>query len=139
MAGKRSIQPGGSRGTLFEAAARARLEDAEILLEQNRFSGAIYLAGYAIECLLKWAVTQRREVIYLPAELEVHDWEILLTEAGLRPKLTAHKALDRSFEELAKIWGPELRYLVKPIKAEIAKELYGTLVGVYSWIQDNSL
>ncbi|MFI5460404.1 MAG: HEPN domain-containing protein [Isosphaerales bacterium] len=30
-----------------------RLEDAEILFRNERTTGAIYLAGYAVECVLK--------------------------------------------------------------------------------------
>lgn len=34
-------------------ASRRRLEDAQALLEKKRWSGAMYLGGYAIECSLK--------------------------------------------------------------------------------------
>lgn len=39
--------------TDIQAIAYAKLEDAECLLENNRFDNAYYLAGYAIELLLK--------------------------------------------------------------------------------------
>lgn len=34
-------------------ASRRRLEDAQVLHNQKRWTGAIYLGGYAIECALK--------------------------------------------------------------------------------------
>lgn len=34
-------------------ASRRRLEDARVLRDQKRWSGAMYLGGYAIECSLK--------------------------------------------------------------------------------------
>lgn len=34
-------------------ASRRRLEDAKVLHEQKRWTGAIYLGGYAVECALK--------------------------------------------------------------------------------------
>jgi HEPN domain len=37
----------------FYQSARQRLEDAEFLLEAERTTGAIYLAGYSVECMLK--------------------------------------------------------------------------------------
>ena len=37
----------------IEALAYAKLKDAEILLDNQRFDSAYYLAGYAIELLLK--------------------------------------------------------------------------------------
>ena len=82
MAHKRRISPGGTRGTLYQAVARLRLRDAEILLGQRRGEGALYLAGYAIECLLKWSVTRRRNLLRLPQELETHDWDQLLAATG---------------------------------------------------------
>ena len=64
MAHKRRIAPGGTRGTLFQAVAQIRLRDADILLKEQRHEGALYLAGYAIECILKWGVTRRRDVVH---------------------------------------------------------------------------
>lgn len=37
----------------IEALAYAKLQDSEYLLADNRFDSAYYLAGYAIELLLK--------------------------------------------------------------------------------------
>jgi len=34
-------------------AGKHRLEDAQALLNKSRWRGAMYMAGYAIECLLK--------------------------------------------------------------------------------------
>lgn len=34
-------------------ASRRRLEDAQVLHQQERWSGVMYLGGYAIECSLK--------------------------------------------------------------------------------------
>ena len=36
-----------------EKASVHRREDARILFEQDRLRGSMYLAGYAVECLLK--------------------------------------------------------------------------------------
>jgi len=102
---------------------------------QERF----YLAGYAVECLLKWAVTRRRGILYLPAELETHDWEKLFAETGLREKLAARRDIQRFFNELAAIWAPELRYLAKPVTAEEAERLYEMILAVYNWILDKAI
>ncbi len=37
----------------FYRVALQRQEDAEILMRNNRFGAAVYLAGYAVECMLK--------------------------------------------------------------------------------------
>jgi HEPN domain-containing protein len=41
------------RTTDVEEIARARLQDADILLTSERYDGAIYLCGYAVELALK--------------------------------------------------------------------------------------
>jgi len=38
---------------LFYRVAYQRFEEAEILYEAERFTGAVYLAGYSVECMLK--------------------------------------------------------------------------------------
>ena len=43
----------GSDRTLLQELARLRLEEAKLLAHERQFSGAYYMAGYAIECALK--------------------------------------------------------------------------------------
>src|SRR5439155_22866351 len=118
MARQRRISPGGSRGTLFYAVARIRLKDADVLLRQQRHEGALYLAGYAIECILTWAVTCNREDLRLPQELETHDWDRLLSATGMKRSLESQPAMHAVYSELAERWGPELRYLAKLPRSE---------------------
>ena len=139
MARKRSIQRGGTRGTVFKPVAQARLEDAEVLLRKKRFGGAVYLAGYAVECLLKWAVTEKRQCIYLPAELETHDLGILLAEAGLKRSMDRNQRMQILFSGLAESWGPDLRYLAKTPPQNDATTLYEQIVRVYDWIGEQNL
>jgi hypothetical protein len=138
MARKRQIAPGGTRGTVLQEVARIRREDAAVLFGARRYRGAIYLAGYAIECLLKWAVTERCEITYLPAELETHDWDTLLPKSGLRGKLLAERSVQTLYSELADSWGPELRYRAKEPMPGEARVLYEKLNQLYLWIEDHA-
>jgi HEPN domain-containing protein len=45
--------PAPNEARRFYRVAHQRFEDAEILLANNRTTGAMYLAGYAVECALK--------------------------------------------------------------------------------------
>src|SRR5438045_57822 len=45
--------PSSSNARLFYRCAIERYEDAQILLKNERTTGAVYLAGYGIECILK--------------------------------------------------------------------------------------
>src|SRR2546423_12816201 len=133
MSRRRTIQAGGARGTVFKQVAYVRREDAGVLLEKKRYAGAIYLAGYALECLLKWAITRRAEGLYLPAEMEIHELDELLFEAGLADHLQREAALRNMFAVLADSWGPELRYLAKAPTAKEAEILYRGISKVYDW------
>ena len=124
---------------MFRAVARVRLEDAAVLLEQKRYAGAIYLAGYAVECLLKWAITRRRECVYLASEFETHNLDTLLLEAGLAANLYQGSVLGDSFAALADSWGPELRYLAKAPESRTAGKLYTEICRVYDWITEQTI
>lgn len=139
MARKRQIAPGGTRGTVFREVARIRRDDAAVLFEAGRYRGAIYLAGYAIECVMKWSVTSRRRVTYLPADLETHDWDVLLPETGLAHLLRANRPMHVVFSELAELWGPELRYLAKEPARHDGDRLYRQMDQLYLWLNEQTL
>src|SRR5947207_2045733 len=139
MPRKSTPQSGATRGTVFQQVARVRLEDGAVLLENERYSGAIYLAGYALECLLKWAVTERRQCVYLPLELETHDLAELLAQSGLKRTLMRDHDLSAKFDRLAESWGPELRYLAKEPTAKSANQLYQQIALVYHWIVEQRI
>ena len=45
--------PKSSEARIFYRSAKQRLEDALILDQHSRGTGAVYLAGYGVECILK--------------------------------------------------------------------------------------
>src|SRR5439155_8365250 len=45
--------PRPTEARLYYRAAKQRYDDAELLLEAGRTTGAVYLAGYTVECFLK--------------------------------------------------------------------------------------
>jgi HEPN domain-containing protein len=44
--------------TDLQNLAEERLGDAEVLLASNRYSGAYYIVGYAVECGLKACIAK---------------------------------------------------------------------------------
>jgi HEPN domain-containing protein len=96
--------------------ATTRLGDAQVLLRNNRFDGAGYLCGCAIELALKARVCQARNWEGQPESerenpsyqiLRTHDLEILLRLANLQREIKG-----RHFEEwsIIRTWNPEVRY-----------------------------
>jgi hypothetical protein len=127
---------GGTRKTVYRDVARLRNDDAKVLLEKNRRNGAIYLAGYAVECQLKYAYCQRRDLVNLPADLEKHDWDLLVTKAGLLKDIKLQPAMDAIYSGLAGIWGPSLRYRTANYSENEAKRLYNEMNQLYMFFKD---
>ena len=74
----------GHRSILRKAGIARRL-DAEGLFERGRYSGAVYLAGYAVECALKVALMEVAGVEHLR---DLEEW--LRGGPGLDPDAVLH-------------------------------------------------
>lgn len=92
----------------YREGALARLEDARSLCAQKRWTGAIYLAGRAVEGLLRsllWSRTREQEI--------GHDLRQLVTKARSLSVVNAQdetRILD-SLNEIAVIWHNDLRFV----------------------------
>ncbi|MBI2170501.1 MAG: HEPN domain-containing protein [Chloroflexi bacterium] len=97
--------------------AQARLRDAEILFDNGRYDGAVYLGGYAIELLLKARICVRNRWKQFPersAEFDstneryrTHDLSVLLRGSGRENRIRA-RCLPEWY--LVSRWNPEQRY-----------------------------
>jgi len=103
-------------------ASIRRLEDAEVLLTHGRWQGAMYLAGYAVECRLKYKLMQMWQCVTLK-QLEVrlqrrqaafnpftHSLRVLLRVAGGLERLQANGELWGRFAATVNAWQPAWRY-----------------------------
>ena len=133
---KRSIPKGGTRGTVYRAAARERSLDAEFLHERRRVHGAIYLAGYAIECHLKYAVCEQSGTPHLETSLEIHSWERLAAESGIVHTIRRNHRMQAIYEELAEAWNTSLRYNSDSRVTSHELELYAKLVALYQFLKE---
>lgn len=100
----------------IKAIAKARLKDAQVLLRGNRFEGAIYLCGYAIELALKARICHTLKWGGYPASnsefsdyrsFKTHDLDVLLHLSGIEDKVKA--TLLAEWSAIAQ-WSPESRY-----------------------------
>jgi len=114
----------------------ARLGDASCLLRAKRVDGAIYLAGYAIECCLKEAVCIRTGQNHLPAAEEVHSWDRLVDSANLWSAILAQPEVFSLYSSLSEKWkscqwGSALRYRVGLFQIREAQRLYSEIEALY--------
>lgn len=96
--------------------AAARLADAEVLLKANRYDGASYLSGYAVEIglklrickTLKWAgFPETNNEFQALQSFKTHDFDVLLRLSGVEAKVKSGYLAEWSD---LKPWKPELRY-----------------------------
>lgn len=126
--------------------AEDRIADAGILLAAGRWSGAYYLAGYAVECGLKACIARLTSQDDFPRERKFvedcynHDLERLLKAAGLEAALDVDTSASPAFEAnwgIARDWEETSRYEQKT-QAQ-AQSLYNAITndpdGVLPWIR----
>jgi HEPN domain-containing protein len=91
----------------FEAFAQAKIDDAILLLENERYSNAFYLAGYSLELALKACISSQFSANDIPdpkfvKEIYTHDLTQLVRLAGLRP---LHEQEIKRNPDFASNWG----------------------------------
>lgn len=127
--------------------AEDRIADAECLLLGGRWSGAYYLAGYAVECGLKACILAHVDAvgaIFLDKKFSekcwTHDLDALLKLADLETALgfaiAANLALQNNWDT-AKEWDEAARYEERT-EAD-ARRLFDAIThptdGVLTWIR----
>lgn len=111
-----------TRSTVYKEAGDARYEEAKYLADAHP-SGAIYLAGYLVECYLKWAICERNSVRYLQDLSDRELADTLTSERGHNLEMLCRVSrYDRHFEtdhflrrafQIVASWSPNVRYIRK--------------------------
>ena len=124
--------------------ADLRWREGEVLKTSGLPQGAVYLAGYAIECLLKAVICKTLDLDRLPATFKSHDLELLLLHSGLERRLRADAAVDENFNKVISLWQVEGRNAIRyadpanPIDADSFWRLAGDeKVGVLPWLRSH--
>jgi hypothetical protein len=100
----------------LRAISEARLQDAIVLLENDRIDGAAYLCGYAVELALKARICitlnwegfpQTRSEFEDYSSFRTHKLDVLLRLSGQEKRIKAEQ-LDEWSSVLP--WSPEGRY-----------------------------
>jgi hypothetical protein len=134
--------------TDWQRLADERERDALVLLAAGQWSGAYYLAGYAVECGLKSCVPVRLvgmpELIFLEKRFSekcwTHDIEELVVLADLTTVRSAAQAanadLGKKWDKM-RDWSEQDRYRLKTAAAarEFVSAVTDTTNGVLPWIR----
>ena len=132
-------------------ASRQRLADATALLNASRWRGAMYMAGYAVECLLKTKLMHiydcqnlgeledlLRHRSILPANRTVftHQLEDLLRLTPGYNRLRQDRDLWHMFQ-VVNLWTPQWRYTAKQTTYQEAVGFLTCIENVMHWIDTN--
>ena len=136
--------------TDFQQLTDDRIEDAKALLEASRWSGAYYLAGYALECALKSCVLAyvggRPEIIFEDRQFSnkcwTHNLATLVKQADLvtqRDNATTANAQLGTNWMIAKDWSEATRYRLST--QQQAEQLFDAITdnsdGVLQWVKNH--
>ena len=128
-----------SKGNTYLAVAEYRLRDCNALLKTARWDAAVYLAGYVIECRLKYAITQFQGAAHLPQQYasggKGHEWDFLLQASGLKLDLASQTGT--AYSALKDEWEPSLRYAVNKFDRSKAEKFCTLVRAVYDWLKDS--
>ena len=130
--------PSSVQARRFYRAAKQRFDDALLLLEMERTTAAVYLAGYSVECMLKAlilsAVPQAQEAALLARfrGARAHDYEWLLelyAEQGgarLPASVVPHFVRVNS-------WSTDMRYTPGTMAAHEAQAFVEAAIAIMTW------
>jgi HEPN domain-containing protein len=129
----------------LQLLAEERIAEAKVLLDAGRWSGAYYLAGYAVECALKACIAKRTKAEDFPDKNFVnaswtHALPVLVSTAGLQAEWAADCGANADLAShwlTVKDWKESSRYALKT-EAQ-ARGLYDAITdpanGVLPWIK----
>ena len=124
----------------FEKLTAIRMREAKLLLDQNAWGGAYYMAGYAVEFAFKVIITsQLIESDSFPDKKDVekfykHDLKLLLEQAGLGDDVKNDDTVSRQWD-IVKDWSEQSRYVVGRTEPQ-ARDLYNAIEkDVLPWIK----
>lgn len=122
----------------FSRCAAQRRDEAHVLYKSELHTGAVYLAGYGVECILKaliFAITppaREAEVLALFRGAKAHDYNQLKVWYRERGGAAPPSSLNPAFT-IAGDWSTELRYSTATLKEEEALEFLGAVDEIMLW------
>jgi hypothetical protein len=130
--------PQAAEARLYYRAAFQRYEDALLLLDGDRRTGAVYLAGYTVECLLKGLLLagvnagMRKQLLSEFRGNRAHNIEWLgwmyRRHVGLAVPVSIQQHLSR-----VAIWSTDLRYATGAISESEARDFFVSVDIITTW------
>jgi hypothetical protein len=123
---------------LYYRAGKQRFEDSQLLLGEERTTGAVYLAGYTVECLLKALVLAcvapalRQQLVGEFRGSRAHNIEWLSALYRHHVGAETPRNITRHLARVAS-WSTDLRYTTGLVKRREADEFMDSVVAIAIW------
>lgn len=130
--------PSSPTARLFYRAATERFEDASVLLQLNRTTGSVYLAGYSIETMLKALIlasvprSQEAQVLSQFRGNQAHDYEWLIQLYRETARSGIPRFLLPHFSRVT-IWSTNIRYAPDTVDTETANTFLKSTAVIVEW------
>ncbi|MDR3635204.1 MAG: HEPN domain-containing protein [Isosphaeraceae bacterium] len=130
--------PTAPEARLFYRTAYERFEDARLLMEHQRTTGSIYLAGFAVECILKSLIlsvvpeSKRSETMALFRGHRAHDFEWLRRRYVALGKMPIPEATARRLTRV-QTWTTDIRYLPRTFQMREVTAFYNDTDAILTW------
>jgi hypothetical protein len=132
--------PASIEARLFYRCAFLRHEDAQILLRADRTTGAVYLAGYGIECILKALVLSavapaaRPEMLKSFRGARAHDFEWLRAQYLEKGGARFPRQITEAFTLVNdNDWSTGMRYLPRKLEPDDAEGFVSAAAAIIRW------
>jgi hypothetical protein len=131
--------PRSKEARLHYRCAFDRLDDAQTLLRAAHTTGAVYLAGYGIECILKALAlsgvppARRSQMLLSYRGSRAHDFEWLWTTYLSNRGATAPRSVARAFALVNSYWSTDLRYSPRKVKPGEAERFLDSAQEIIRW------
>lgn len=130
--------PKSPNARLFYRCALHRHEEAQVLLKAEFTTGAVYLAGYGVECILKALVLDADSLATQTDTLRSfrgnngHDYEWLRSLYFIKAKTRFPAEITRQFT-LVNEWSTDLRYSPRSFRNEEAGAFVASAENIIKW------
>lgn len=118
----------------------APFKDGEALLktgEPQRRNGAIYAAGYGVQCALKARICLDRGKVYLDQTFHCRDLRRLAEAAALWPAIERDRHLTNRLTHLYGAWRVTLRCASRPYDPHAVRVFIGRAREFAQWLFEN--
>ncbi len=130
--------PGSGDVRLFRRCAILRYEEAEVLFKADYTTGAVYLAGYGIECILKAlvlmsvAIGDRSGMLNSFRGRKAHEYEWLRSLYLVNGGARFPREINQHFT-LVNDWSTDLRYTPRTVRTDEAEAFLASAVAIIQW------